>query len=434
MEAIYQADLSTYGTLHITENGYVLAEPSGEISADDTIRAYVEWMRQHHPQHTWVRLHSDWALTILLMREGRWEEALQRLEGFADQDSQYQDQAEKMLSAFRYALPKKSGAPPSLEGTIQIDGQPVTDALIYLWDPEDFGHSTNMLQYPTSYPDEEGVYRFYDLPDGAYEAVVYTPHADLFAGFVRQEQKQRITVAPNKTTRFTINFVPLMTVKEPKNGIVLDKDPLRFEWEAYPDAAQYSVQLHELVHKDGKLRPMNTYQIAQTESPFLELDWRTYQYQFTGVISKNSDGLTPSSVLGWFYPGGIFTWSVDAYDEHGKRIGSSRGYYPAATDVPLFRVSSEGQLDGDRYVIQQDWAKAIQAYEKERHHPNARRALAIIYGEGPGITDHGDPEKAYQYIETIEHPTDADQNLMQMLRSRMDSKRELNDKWNRSRQ
>lgn len=138
-------------------------------------------------------------------------------------------------------------------------------------------------------------------------------------------------------------------------------------------------------------------------------------------IVKGTQGPSPSSILGMVYPGGHFTWSVDAYDQQGVKISSSKGIYAAANkSKPIFSLTQEGQLQGDVHVIQQNFDQAIAAYESEMEHPNALRALAMIYRTGTELNDQGDPQKALAYLKKIKDPTERDQQLIEMLEAQLD--------------
>lgn len=80
--------------------------------------------------------------------------------------------------------------------------------------------------------------------------------------------------------------------------------------------------------------------------------------------------------------------------------------------LPLFSTREEGQLEGDRYVLNFEYDKAIASYEQESDNPYARQALIRMYHHGLSFEDEGDKQKSLHYLLQISDPTEIDMRMI----------------------
>lgn len=146
----------------------------------------------------------------------------------------------------------------------------------------------------------------------------------------------------------------------------------------------------------------------------------SYAKNLWGFASYGEDGLNPDSILGLVYPGGQFTWSVAAYNEASILINKSDGIYMTMNHaIPFFSLDKAGQLQGDKYVLNQDYEQAIVKYQEEMTNPYALRALALIYYlNGIDPNSQGNPVEALKYMKMIKNPSTWDLQFMEELKDR----------------
>ncbi|MCR2806681.1 tetratricopeptide repeat protein [Paenibacillus soyae] len=317
---------------------------------------------------------------------------------------------------------KRSDSVPSVEGVLRIGGKPVPDAFVFLHEADSSGyHSQPFNEYPMAITDAEGTYRFYDLEPNRYEAGAGLLPEQI-AGYVLAEQPSKtFEVRDGTTASHDIDFQPQIKVLAPTRHELIEGEEITFRWEPYEGAAYYKLSVTTPFRdENGKYAGGVTTQLSDRkyETP-------TASYSIGGPVEYNGssdksyeqDGsviLLTSGLLGKLHPGGEFIWSVDAYDADGRKLSSSAGYYLNEDAVaPLFRISEEGMLEGDRFILENKYEEAIVAYEKEGGNDRALRVLARLAEQGITRED-GDPSKAFAYLKRLKEPTQND--LQEMVR------------------
>ncbi|SHE13501.1 Uncharacterised protein [Chlamydia abortus] len=352
--------------------------------------------------------------------QNNWPQAERVYEQLASSENQWVGkEAQGYLEAIRSRQPRP-GEEPSITGRVIVGGKGVEDVFVILrkktenntWYSNPFGY------YPVAITDSDGTYRFYDVESGHYEVGVGIG-ADAVSGFYRTGQEEPVAeISEHSTAGYDIVFLPKVETISPVNRELIDGDAIRFEWEPYPAASYYQLGITSIDRdKQGKVAGSSTVLLnekwTETNAEY-DLDTlRNYRRGISVSYGQDEMWLSTQGVLGAIFPGGEFTWYVDAFDAEGRKISSSSGYYLLNDNqVPYFTIDDREQLEGDRYVMEHRYEEAVQAYEKQLDHPYALRALARLWFTGFRYGEEGDKAKALTYLERLENPTVNDYELM----------------------
>lgn len=397
-------------------------DPSAALNAISQL----ERLLDSYPNY---RFHDQvqWKLLELYIPLKNWKRANELINEIQDSRGSGNYFSDKELDYYERMLSSKTqveDSEPAVMGKVTIGGQNVEDALVILKEYQGSGgtsYSNPLGRYPIAITDENGAYRFYDVDQGEYEVGVGIDTASVDGYYLTEESENTVQVGAaaehDAPLVYNREFVPIVKVEGPVDNERI-KDHLRFEWQPYPEAAYYQLGIESL-EKDAQGRVFgSSSQLLneQFKEPYAEFDLdtlRTYPRGFGWSYREDRVYLTPNGILGLVYPGGQFLWYVDAFDAGGRKISSSRGYYPVSSMAPLFRTDDEGMLEGDRQVLAGDYGKAVEAYEQEGDHPYALRALAVLWLQGwQGEETGADHEKAIGYLQRLKQPTDFDYNLL----------------------
>jgi tetratricopeptide (TPR) repeat protein len=416
VQMILQAEPTTDDDLYITPNGYSRVQAANPEGTLERALVYARKMLAEYPKHRWSQEHGEWTIAHIYRNLGDFAQAREWFEKAAAKNNMHREEAAQMAEALTPRFdPDKT---PAVEGRVWIGRELAKQVIVYLQPKEaNSWHSPPFGVYPVTVPDAAGVFRFYGIAPGNYEIGVGIDAGEA-EGFVRrQEARDYVTVKERETGVFDVRFVPQAKVVSPVNGETISGGRLRFEWEPYPGADYYQLKISRLLfNEQGNIESMNTVFLEerwrQTEAEYDISDLRT----LSPVISYDSEGLLPGSVLGIVYPGGTFTWAVDAYDQNDIRIGSSGGYYAFdAGKIPVFSLDDEQSLSGDEFVLQRQWDKAVAAYEKDLPNPYALRALAAIYLYVDEKKQNGGELKALEYLRQLADPSEYERELMERI-------------------
>jgi tetratricopeptide (TPR) repeat protein len=390
---------------------------------EKAIQYYEQFLRDY-PDDPRVNDFVLWQLTLLHRKKGdsaRTEELLNQL---LKQPTRAVE-AQRLLYEVKRIQPEP-GEHLAVKGSVRFNGEPRSGVVVFLKSRSTMGgFSSNEIYQSDSITvmtDKDGNYSFYDVPPGEYLVGVAVPYPSVEGYFLLPHKEKFVVVESSKTKDYDVDFIPLMELVSPMDNEMIQGSTIQFEWKPVKGAQYYQVSLTSLERsrEDGRIvgsltRPLTEKWMGTSASYNIE----ALQTQYTGSSKshaagddKNKAALDPNSILGLLYPGGEFSWSVDAYGTKGEKIGSSSGYYRLDSAIPFFTINAAGESEGDRYARQYDYEKAIQAYEQEIPDPKAVRKLALIYDYGITWEDHGNPHKALPYWEMLQNPTVMDQLMM----------------------
>jgi|GEM_PF-2868698 len=399
--------------IDVTPRGYSYTHPRASKRSDEQLLADTLTMVEEYPDHRWTKANGAYTLGHLYLKMGEREQAL----AWFKQAVGVNEDAARWVEMMEPT--ETSPEQLSLSGRVLLDGKPGSDVIVYLR-PVDTNHwySPGYRHYPAVMTNRDGEYRIYGASPGRYEVGVAVLPEQL-EGLVRTESPEEpVSVASGSPQTLDVRFVPKLQTVSPGDGTQIDDEQLRFVWEPYPGAASYRVNIQPIQRDEqGRLSGTTTHGLQEswtgTEAIYTIDELRGYPEG----ISSDMEGPKPSSILGVVYPGGLFSWSVDAYDEQGLKLSSSSTYYAAyAGRLPIFSLSDRDQLAGDRYVLARDWERAIEAYRQEGDRQDAIRALGRIYAIGTGSSGEGkDSQLALDYFSRLTELSPYDERLVDML-------------------
>lgn len=377
---------------------------------------YLEYLIKEYPIFYQNKNDINWNLALLYLRQGEVEKAIHYFQLIDETIYSHDNSAKKLLTALQDSLEiDPTEQTLSLTGKVMIGDQPASNMFVVLRKREDNGWGTPFFHnyYPFAYLNKNGEYRFYDIEPGEYEIGISFQPEQVNGYYLPTLHGTYITITEAETLQYDLSFVPQIQVLEPSNHEVIMGDTIQFRWEPYPEAAYYLVMLtmfddqESLSGSSHGIRLVDKW--TETTATYSIPELREKWHGSSKSGNTETSYLSPTSILGQFYPGGRFSWSVEAYTVDGQRLSSSAGYYLSGnSNLPLFTTDDAEQLEGDRYVLNKEYDKAIASYEREGDNPYALRALARMFYYGLTIEDDGDKSKALRYLLRIPNPSKGD--------------------------
>ncbi|TDL53139.1 hypothetical protein E2R60_18270 [Paenibacillus dendritiformis] len=403
----------------------------GSIDTELSVEAMEQQAEQFlrdYPDHPNASLARS-RLAKIYMLEKRWEEAEQLYRELMRSGTlhklEYRDQVELLES--RMAKP---GEKPMLSGTVMRGQQPLEGAVVVLRqaDANSWYSPPRPDTYPMAMTDENGEFRFYQVPEQTYNIEIGAPLRELDSYTYAETSPESLVLKHGQSVEgIVMQLNPNLTVLEPQGPVTVDGDEITMRWEAYPGAAYYVVQWMEPHQsRTGTSRGAATHVLpgkhAGTEATYRLSELRENGAPGGGMNWSPDEGvwIYPTYLLGIGYPGAQYVWSVDAYDDQDRKISSSRPYAIVdQKELPLIRIPDGPLSVGDQYVLQADYESAKRAYLEEGKNRHALRVLARMEMFGTTKDSLGDEKKALYYLKQIDQPALFDLKLMEMCYSRL---------------
>ncbi|MFD3270237.1 hypothetical protein ACE3MS_08910 [Paenibacillus dendritiformis] len=398
-----------------------------ELSVE-AMKKQVEQFLRDYPDHANASLVRS-RLANIYMLEKRWEEAERLYRDLMRGDTLHRHEYRGQVKLLESRVPKP-GEKPMLSGTVMRGQQPLEGAVVVLrkTDANSWHSPPRPDIYPMAMTDENGEFRFYQVPEQTYDIEIGAPLRELDSYTYAETSPDSIVLKKGQSVEgIVMQLNPNLTVLEPQGPVTVDGDAVTMRWEAYPGAAYYVVQWME-PHQSraGKPRGAATHVLpgkhAGTEATYRLSELRENGAAGGGMNWSPDEGvwIYPSYLLGIGYPGAQYVWSVDAYDDQDRKISSSRPYAIVdQRELPLIRIPDGPLSDGDRYVLQADYESAKRAYLKEGNNRHALRVLARMEMIGTTKDSSGDKEKALYYLKQINQPELSDLKMMELCSSRL---------------
>lgn len=403
----------------------------GSIDTELSVEAMEQQAEQFlrdYPDHPNASLARS-RLAKIYMLEKRWEEAeqlyMELMRSGTLHKLEYRDQVELLES--RMAKP---GEKPMLSGTVMRGQQPLEGAVVVLRqaDANSWYSPPRPDIYPMAMTDENGEFRFYQVPEQTYNIEIGAPLRELDSYTYAETSPESLVLKHGQSVEgIVMQLNPNLTVLEPQGPVTVDGDEITMRWEAYPGAAYYVVQWMEPHQsRTGTSRGAATHVLpgkhAGTEATYRLSELRENGAPGGGMNWSPDEGvwIYPTYLLGIGYPGAQYVWSVDAYDDQDRKISSSRPYAIVdQKELPLIRIPDGPLSVGDRYVLQADYESAKRAYLEEGKNRHTLRVLARMEMFGTTKDSLGDEKKALYYLKQIDQPALFDLKLMEMCYSRL---------------
>ncbi|MBA1335199.1 MAG: hypothetical protein HPY66_0821 [Firmicutes bacterium] len=200
----------------------------------------------------------------------------------------------------------------------------------------------NEQQIYITYTDKKGVYRFETLPEGVYLIEAFVPAEILQNKYLVVDGPSYIAVDVGSMNNIDFHLRNRFTAKLYRDGHVVN-----LEWQDYPGASGYRMNIGEVVRKGGTGKAANPtflnvmgstvvkQQVSKDENwtayyaPVGDVPGTKYEFDaarengrhFADMIGKAP--ASPGFVLGMPYYGGEFAFKVQALDGKGEVISES---------------------------------------------------------------------------------------------------------------
>jgi len=284
---------------------------------------------------------------------------------------------------------QKSSEMSSVKGQILASEVPMSNVMVYLIEEQEYdGRISDMsgLVWGNSIKtDEQGRFEFNRISAGRYFIVLGVLPEDL-EGLGKYSGLETFDVEAGTDKVMEIVFQPRVKITQPTGQQTFTPgQALKVAWQEVPQAASYDLHItlklengysSRVYHQNIK----DNFDIVNPQGLFLrEMNFVTW-----------TDGyvLSPSAILGSFYPGAEIFFRVEAIDDQGKSISDSEGYVLQLNgNYPFIQVVETTPLSlGDQSVIAKQYDKAIVAYqqalEENSSDPASLLSLARLYGYG----------------------------------------------------
>lgn len=396
-----------------------LSVPEMEQQVEQFLRDYPD-----HPNASLARSR----LANIYMLEKRWDEAERLYKELMRSESLHEEYRDQLM-LLESRVPKR-GEKPMLSGTVMRGQQPLEGAVVVLRESDaNSWHSPPRPKYvPMAMTDENGEFRFYQVPEQTYDIEIGAPLRELESYTYAETSPDSIVLKKGQSVKgITVQLNPNLAVLEPRGPLTVEGDDITMRWEAYPGAAYYVVNWMEpRLSRNGNSRGSVTHELPGrhegTEVTYRIPELRENDTAGGGRNWSPDDGvwIFPSYLLGIAYPSAQYVWSVDAYDEQDRKISSSQPYTVVEEkDLQFIRIPDGPLSDGDKYVLQANYESAKRAYLEEADNRHALRVLARMEMIGTTKDSPGDEEKALYYLKQIAQPELADLKMMELCYSRL---------------
>jgi tetratricopeptide (TPR) repeat protein len=294
-----------------------------------------------------------------------------------------------------------------IRGEILNENTPVSGVMVYLISEKDYdgrtnGFGTMEYGYP-SQTDELGRFTFDPIAPGKYFIVLGVKPADL-EGVGRFKGLESFGVEAGKITELKYVFKPRVIISEPAGEQMYSPEQgLRITWETVPQAFSYNLHI-TLKLENGYVSRVYRKNLKGNSYLFSPQGLALRDMNF--VARGDRMVLSPSAILGSFYPGAEIYFVVEALDELGRSISDSEGYILQLDgNYPSVQIQDSGRLSrGDQFVIEQKFEEALDAYlalfQENPNDPETLLSLARLYSYG-WTEGTSDPVKAVEYYRKL---------------------------------
>jgi tetratricopeptide (TPR) repeat protein len=272
-----------------------------------------------------------------------------------------------------------------LEGTIQANGQPVEDVIVFLVSPGDDrvigSHREAMSSYLYARTNADGYYRLSGFTPGTYFCMLAFEPRQL-QGIGAFSLPQTINIEGEKPVVVDFTLVKRMEINAPTGLVSLPYgENISLEWEPIANAVQYGIDIVYFTGpKDAPYQSSVGIEIAQvTENHFTLATDSTQARTPLGVFNEKE--VIPASIMGPFHPGAYLTLKISTYDQNNKRITDSEGLvFDRGANYPLWTITDTDNpnllLKGDTALLAGDSELALQLYAQEMAEGNAQAKTA----------------------------------------------------------
>lgn len=257
----------------------------------------------------------------------------------------------------------------TVSGTVQSrEGEPMPFVGIMLRKQIDQYHSLMTSEPYQMLTDAKGQYYFEGVEAGSYQLAMGLNYEQVDGRAWSIDAGDWVEVARGSQQSINVTMQPLLQLRTPVNNEEIGGDTIYFEWDAFPEAAYYKVNIGMQLQEGGTIMTSIANYI---EGNSLRVSVQDLYDQRVGISYEDRNDwktVDPDGVIGFANPEGSFFWSVDAYREDGTRLTSSSGYRlneQTIGSLPYFLLKKREETPEDRLVLDRKYDEALEGYTRK---------------------------------------------------------------------
>jgi len=257
----------------------------------------------------------------------------------------------------------------TVSGTVlSREGEPMPFVGVMLRKQIDQYHSPLTSEPYQMLTDAKGQYHFEGVEAGSYQLAMGLNYEQVDGRAWSIDAGDWVEVASGSQQSINVTMQPLLQLRTPVNNEEIRDDTIYFEWDAFPEAAYYKVNIGMQLQEGGTIMTSIANYIEENA---LQASVQDLYDQRVGIsIGDRNDWTTvdPGGVIGFANPEGSFFWSVDAYREDGTRLTSSSGYRlneQTIGSLPYFLLKEREETPEDRLVLDRKYDEALEGYTRK---------------------------------------------------------------------
>lgn len=301
-----------------------------------------------------------------------------------------------------------------IAGEIYSGTSPVANVQVFLINEKEYDGRANNFEgislWSPVLTDASGKFSFANIAPGRYFVVLGFVPEDL-EGMGRFKGLEQFKVEAGKTINLHYTLRPKITIVAPagKNSFQ-EGEKLRISWIPLPGAASYNINLSLKIENGYVSR---VYRSGLTDTSYLFAPQGLQLREMNFASFDNSQQVSPSAIIGSFYPGAQIFFQVEALDQEGHAISDSEGYLmQLGGNYPWMEVTGTEHLTtGDQLLMERKYDEAIKAYQSAiAQNPgdvDALLSLARLYNYGwqEGTENMKQAVSCYQKILSLTNET-----------------------------
>ncbi len=286
------------------------------------------------------------------------------------------------LERLNYTIDSSTGELTTVSGNIsRKDGTPIAQAGVFLRESSMVNRSVGPDEFYQVTTDDSGNFEFQNVVAGSYQIFVGF-HYDQIDGYTWPVDLNDWIYADGGEITYDITLAPLMEVYEPVNGTVLKYDEIEFSWEPVSGAAYYTLQFS--IIDDGLTYSLGLDMEARESTITIPVEsiYNLASSSIMGVDDTEWEYFNPAYYLGFENSHGVYSWSVQAFDEKGNLITRSDGYRLAGDSIgnlPILYLQQRELTKADEWLIEGKLEEALRQYKEDIEvNPKDTHSLRMI--------------------------------------------------------
>ncbi|WP_413382102.1 hypothetical protein [Alkalihalobacillus sp. 1P02AB] len=335
-------------------------------------------------------------------------------------------QATKELASY-YAdeeeFDKAEGATTVSGRLIRSDGQALENIEVYLREQSMVNQSVSHSEKPMR-TNEKGEFVFKGVEEGNYQLFIGFRFEHLDGWTWAVDADDWITVTDSHSVEYDVVLTPLIDLQHPINDVVITDQEVLFEWEEVEGAAYYQLsfgyqtdngsllsgRMERFVDNKALIpvEELYSYQLGIVFNPIEEREIVRY-HDLPFEVDKD---IETQSLLGLANPNQRLLWSVDAYDQHNRRISTSGGLGVNTNTAGFFYLQERELTEADRLLLEGEIAQAYRLYEQQYEQTEDFYSLNMLIKT---LVAFDEMDRSYFYMEELTRKFSDDEYLPLLL-------------------